>query len=77
MRYHSIQLLTVLLILSSSAQELRAQETMRALSRAETAYRGIETLRADFVQTLHNPMLGGEVVSTGVLLLAPPSKFAM
>jgi outer membrane lipoprotein carrier protein len=50
---------------------------MRALARAETTYRGIETLRAEFTQTLDNPMLGGEVVSTGVLLLAPPSRFAM
>jgi outer membrane lipoprotein carrier protein len=70
-------ILPVLLLVSSTTQQLFAQNTMRALTRAETTYRGIETLRAEFTQTLDNPMLGGEVVSSGTLLLAPPSKFAM
>jgi outer membrane lipoprotein-sorting protein len=69
--------LFALVSLSAFGSSLLAQETVRALNRAETAYRGIETLRAEFTQTLENPMLGGPVVSTGVLSLAPPSRFSM
>lgn len=56
---------------------LNGQNTMAALNRAEAMYRGVETLQADFTQTLVNPMLGDPVVSTGTVFLAPPSKFAM
>jgi outer membrane lipoprotein carrier protein len=62
---------------SAIGTTLQAQDTMTALNRAETAYRGIETLQADFTQTLENPMLGGSLVSAGTLFLAPPSRFAM
>jgi outer membrane lipoprotein carrier protein len=64
-------------ILFAQVSALRAQNTMAALNRAEATYRGIETLRAEFTQTLINPMLGGSVVSTGTIFLAPPSRFAM
>ena len=50
---------------------------MAALDRAEATYRGLETLQADFTQTLENRMLGGSIVSRGTLFLAPPSRFAM
>jgi len=56
---------------------LHSQNTMTALNRAEATYRGMETLRADFTQTIENRMLGGSVVSSGTLFLAPPSRFAM
>jgi outer membrane lipoprotein carrier protein len=47
-----------------------------ALQRAERMYERLSTLRADFVQTLENPMLGEEQ-ATGRLFLAPPNRFAM
>jgi outer membrane lipoprotein carrier protein len=47
-----------------------------ALHRAERMYERLSTLRADFVQTLENPMLGEEQ-ATGRLFLAPPNRFAM
>ena len=56
---------------------IHSQNTMRALNRAEATYRGMETLRADFTQTLENRMLGASVVSSGTIFLAPPSRFAM
>lgn len=77
MNYHKLGILLAVALSSASGASLQAQETVRALNRAETAYRGIETLRAEFTQTLENPMLGGPVVSTGILSLAPPSRFSM
>jgi outer membrane lipoprotein-sorting protein len=56
---------------------LHAQTAMAALNRAEAAYRGMQTLRAEFSQTLENPMMGASVSSRGTLFLAPPSRFAM
>jgi len=50
---------------------------MTALGRAEAKYSSMETLRADFTQVLENRMLGGSVVSSGTLFLAPPNRFAM
>lgn len=64
-------------VVGAQFSALSGQNTMAALNRAEDTYRGIETLRADFTQTLVNPMLGDPVVSTGTIFLAPPSKFSM
>lgn len=54
-----------------------AQSVDAALRRAEDAYHGITTLRAEFTQTLINPMLGGPEESHGTLFLEPPNRFAM
>lgn len=56
---------------------LPAQQLDSALARAQRAYDGMTTLRAEFVQTLTNPMLGGPEQSRGILYLAPPGQFAM
>jgi outer membrane lipoprotein carrier protein len=69
--------LIVLVFAGLIGSRVHAQDMMRALNRAEVTYHGIETLRAEFSQTLHNPMLGGDVKSAGILFLAPPSRFAM
>ena len=37
----------------------------------------MQTLRAEFAQTLENPMMGASVFSRGSLFLIPPSRFAM
>ncbi len=54
-----------------------AQSVDAALRRAEDAYHGLTTLRAEFTQTLVNPMLGGPEESHGTLFLDPPDRFAM
>jgi outer membrane lipoprotein carrier protein len=45
--------------------------------RAEYVYQRIETLQAQFTQTISNPMLGAPEETRGMLFLAPPSRFAM
>jgi outer membrane lipoprotein-sorting protein len=77
MRYHLVKAAVVFLSMIVLETPLQAQDTMRALSRAESAYRGMETLRARFTQTLENPMMGDPLISSGTILLAPPSRFAM
>ncbi len=54
-----------------------AQQAVVALERAEDTYVALETLKAEFIQTIVNPMLGGPESSRGTLFLAPPSRFAM
>lgn len=48
-----------------------------SLRRAQAAYDRLTTLRAEFVQTIENPMLGAPEVSRGTLWMAPPDRFAM
>lgn len=60
-----------------AAGRLLAQNPDSALARAQRAYDGMTTLRAEFRQTLINPMLGSPEQARGVLFLAPPSRFAM
>ena len=59
------------------AAPLAAQDAPAALARAEAAYRTLTSLRAQFEQTIVNPMLSGPETSRGTLYLVPPSKFAM
>jgi outer membrane lipoprotein carrier protein len=59
------------------APPLAAQDAPAALARAEAAYRALTSLRAQFEQTIVNPMLGAPENSRGALYLVPPSKFAM
>jgi outer membrane lipoprotein-sorting protein len=56
---------------------LAVQDLPPALERARLAYDGLTTLRAEFTQTIVNPMLGEPAVTTGTLWLAPPARFAM
>lgn len=56
---------------------LTAQDAAHVLARAERAYRAIRTFRAEFTQTIVNPMLGGPEESSGVVFLEPPRRFAM
>lgn len=66
---------TPAILLSASA--VCAQDASSALARAETAYRGLNALAAEFSQTLVNPMLGAPERSSGQIFLVPPSRFAM
>jgi outer membrane lipoprotein carrier protein len=54
-----------------------AQDAHSALQRAAIAYASIRSLRADFRQTIVNPMLGNPETTRGVLYLVPPDRFAM
>jgi outer membrane lipoprotein carrier protein len=53
------------------------QDVDSALTRAQRAYDAATTLRAEFSQTLVNPMLGDPERSRGVLYLKRPDHFAM
>ncbi|MBI4502232.1 MAG: outer membrane lipoprotein carrier protein LolA [Gemmatimonadetes bacterium] len=53
------------------------QDVGAVLSAAEKAYHAATTFRADFIQTIENPMLGGPEQSRGTMFLNPPDRFAM
>ncbi len=55
------------------AGPVAAQDVEAVLHNAEETYGQITTLRADFTQTLTNPMMGTEV-TRGVLFLSPPHR---
>jgi outer membrane lipoprotein carrier protein len=54
-----------------------AQDVSSILTAAEKAYHAATSFRADFSQTIENPMLGGPELSRGVMYLNPPDRFAM
>lgn len=56
---------------------LAGQDAPAVLARAESAYRDLRSLRAEFEQVISNPMLGAPETSRGTLYLAPPERFAM
>lgn len=47
------------------------------LARAATRYAAMQSLTANFVQVIENPMLGGLDTTRGVLLLERPNRFAL
>jgi outer membrane lipoprotein carrier protein len=65
------------LLLSLPLLPLCSQDAPSALARAERAYAAVRSVRAEFGQTITNPMLGDPETSTGVLYLLKPDKFAM
>jgi outer membrane lipoprotein carrier protein len=56
---------------------LCAQDAAVILSTAEKAYHAAPSFRADFSQTVENPMLGAAEHSRGVMFINPPDRFAM
>jgi outer membrane lipoprotein carrier protein len=69
--------LLVALLAPASLTTQDAASAATALARAERAYRAMRTVRAEFEQTITNPMLGAPEVSRGTLYLLPPDRFAM
>ncbi len=59
-----------------STEPAAAQDVTEVLATAQATYRQIETLQAEFTQTLVNPMMGNDT-TTGTLYLAPPDRFSM
>lgn len=53
-----------------------AQDAKAVVSRAANAYRGLNSLRADFDQTIENPMIGNQD-SKGVLIQSGQAKLSM
>jgi len=55
----------------------RAQDAGSVLDRAVATYGGIRSFRADFVQDVTDPMVGGSAPSRGEFLQQRPNRFAM
>lgn len=65
------------MLLALLASGAAAQDAPSVLARAERAYASVTSVRAEFHQTITNPMLGAPETSTGTLFLVKPDRFAM
>jgi outer membrane lipoprotein carrier protein len=54
-----------------------SQEAAEILRRAAAAYGNVQTLRADFVQRIDNPLLRSSVTSRGTIFQRRPDRFLM
>jgi len=62
---------------AGAAAQARAQDAGAILDRAVAAYGRVSTFRADFVQEVSDPMIGGTEPSRGEFLQQRPNRFAM
>jgi chaperone LolA len=69
--------LALLLVGGAVPRAVRAQDAGPILDRAVAAYAGISSFRADFVQEVTDPMIGGSEASRGEFLQQRPGRFAM
>jgi chaperone LolA len=67
----------VALSLVLAAAPAQAQDAGAILDRAVAAYARVNSLRADFVQEVTDPMIGGSEPSRGEFLQQRPGRFAM
>jgi len=65
------------LLVGAPGVGLRAQDPWPILEGASVAYERVQTLSADFVQVVTNPMLGEPDTTRGRLFQRRPSRFAM
>jgi outer membrane lipoprotein carrier protein len=72
---HLITAFPLYLLWASSPSQ--AQDVVAVLSAAEKAYHAATSFRAEFTQTIENPMLGAPEQSRGTMYLNPPDRFAM
>lgn len=56
---------------------LEAQSPDPVLDRAVAAFQAVRTLRADFVQTIRDPLIGANETSRGEFMQERPNRFAM
>lgn len=61
----------------AAAAPARAQDANAILDRSTAAYARVTSLRADFVQEVSDPMIGGSEPSRGEFLQQRPGRFAM
>lgn len=69
--------LSSLILLSSAPVPLSGQDPWPILEGASVTYERVQTLSADFVQIVTNPMLGQPDTTRGRLFQQRPSHFAM
>src|SRR5262245_36770541 len=67
----------VLTLSAHPAIRLSAQDPWLILDHASTAFDGVRTLSADFVQVISNPMIGAPDTTRGRLFQRRPNRFAM
>lgn len=65
------------LLTGRPADRPTAQDPWTTLDHASTIYAGIQSLSADFVQVIENPMVGPPDTTRGRLFQQRPSRFAM
>jgi outer membrane lipoprotein carrier protein len=71
-------LATILLLAAPpAAVQAQAPDASEILGRAIAAYRDVRTLRANFTQSVQDPMIGSSETSRGELLQQRPDRFAM
>lgn len=70
-------LLAAVLLGGAATRAARAQDAGAILDRAVAAYGRVSTFRADFVQEVSDPMIGGTEPSRGEFLQQRPNRFAM
>jgi chaperone LolA len=63
--------------LAQAAVPAHAQDAGAILDRAVAAYARVNSMRADFVQEVTDPMVGGDAPSRGEFLQQRPGRFAM
>jgi len=61
-------------LLLSAPPPLWSQDAPTVLARAESVYASVTSLRAEFRQTIVNPMLGGPEEASGTLYLVKPAS---
>lgn len=66
-----------LALLLGAAAPMQAQDAGTVLDRAVAVYGGITTFRADFTQSVTDPMVGDAAASRGEFLQQRPNRFAM
>lgn len=76
-RWRGVALLAGVLPCAYPSIRLSGQDPWPILDRASAAYRGVQTLAADFVQIITNPMVGGPDTTRGRLFQQRPGRFAM
>jgi outer membrane lipoprotein carrier protein len=65
-----------LVLALSAAAPLKAQDASAIIGRSSRVYRSLSSLRADFTQTIQNPMIDSSE-SRGTLMQAGAARFAM
>jgi outer membrane lipoprotein carrier protein len=67
----------VVALIAASATPNAAQSPNAILDRAVRAYRNVKTIRASFMQTITNPLLGQTVTSAGEVVQRRPNHVAV
>jgi chaperone LolA len=62
---------------TSEAPPAQASDPVSVLKRASAAYANLRSLRADFAQSLDNPLLGKTINSRGTIAQRQPDRFLM